>query len=326
MSASLATIQGGLSERDDWGEEQVTVLRNTIARDCNDAELQLFIATAKRTGLDPFARQIFAIKRGGKLSIQTSVDGFRLIAERTGDYMGQDASQWCGEDGRWVDVWLSRKPPMAARAAVYRRGFAKPMVAVARFDSYAQRSPLWDKMPENMLAKCAECLALRKAFPNDLSGLYSREEMEQVEDQPRQLSAVQADVRADDPERYDAASEAHDKERAEAEHWYRGQVAVLDKMQAVGKRLKKEDPQADEERDAHLSEKAALFDELTRWVRRYAADYRALNTKAGTPTRAKVATRLKHAAEACGIPLSELKTMITEAAAAIEADQGDESE
>lgn len=127
-----------------------------------------------------------------KWSFQTSVDGFRLVAQRSHEYEGQTFAQWCGDDGKWVDVWLSDKYPRAARVGVFRKGFREPLYAIAMWDSYVQQykdkktgqfrvAKMWDKMPELMLSKCAECLALRKAFPQELSGVYSKEEMEQSE-------------------------------------------------------------------------------------------------------------------------------------------------
>lgn len=346
MTHALATVtptQAVVEDDRGWTDDKVDLVRRTIAMGCTNDELELFIATAKRTGLDPFARQIYAVKRKTKrdnqwvevMTIQTGVDGLRLIAGRTGQYQGQTPTEWCGRDGKWTDVWLEDGYPAAARVGVLRKGFAQPLYAVATWPSYAQRNrdkepvAMWAKMPDVMLAKCAESLALRRAFPNDLSGLYSTEEMAQADDyenQPRQLSAVAQDVRADNPAAFDAAMDAMETERAEAEHWYRGQVAVLDKLMAVGKRLKKATPQSDEDRDAHLGELAALNSELCEWVSEYAADYRALNTKAGTPTRSKVATRLKHAADACGISLSEMKAMISKAAKTIEESNGSEDE
>lgn len=185
-------------------ESQIDTLRRTIAHDLTNDELDLFAAVCRRTGLDPFAKQIYAIKRTSRrkvrgdwveeqhLTIQTGIDGFRLAAQRSTLYAGQDAPEWCGPDGVWTDVWLSDEPPAAARVAVYRKDFARPVVGVAKFDSYADRWPpkdgqvlgdlrnLWKSMPEQMIAKCAEALALRKAFPNDLSGIYTTEEMEQA--------------------------------------------------------------------------------------------------------------------------------------------------
>jgi phage recombination protein Bet len=163
-----------------WSPEQSQLISSTIAPNCTADELKLFAYACQRTGLDPFSKQIYAIKRGGKLTIQAGIDGLRSIAERSGQLDGS-ATEWCGDDGVWSDVWLGSKPPAAAKTIIYRKGCGHPFVGVARFQDYNAGQGLWSKMPSAMLAKCSEALALRKAFPADMSGVYTVDEMEQAE-------------------------------------------------------------------------------------------------------------------------------------------------
>jgi phage recombination protein Bet len=164
-----------------WTQEQTQLISSTIAPGCTADELKLFAYACQRTGLDPFSKQIYAIKRGGKLTIQAGIDGLRSIAERSGELDGS-ATFWIGdaEGSQWSDVWLGSKPPAAAKTIIYRKGCSHSFVGVARFQDYnAGGQGLWSKMPSAMLAKCSEALALRKAFPADMSGVYTVDEMEQ---------------------------------------------------------------------------------------------------------------------------------------------------
>jgi phage recombination protein Bet len=178
--ATTALVEEGkalsLTERD------VLLLRRQLWPDLSDQEIVYVLGFCRAHGLNPWLRQVYAFKYGGRLVIQVSIDGFRLIAERSGKYAGQLGPHWCGPDGRWTDVWTKEEPPAAARVAVLRTDFKEPLWAVARYQSFCRRDdrgrPLgtWATMPDHMLAKVAEALALRRAFPQ-IGGLYTPTEM-----------------------------------------------------------------------------------------------------------------------------------------------------
>jgi len=153
---------------------QVDLIKSQIAKDATDDELKLFLHVADKSGLDPLTKHIYFIKRGGKMTIQTAIDGFRSIADRTGQYSSSDDPIFEEKDGK----------PIKATVTVGKRvqGVEGKFTATARWLEYYpdKNRFMWDKMPHTMLGKCAEALALRKAFPQQLSGLYTSDEMDQA--------------------------------------------------------------------------------------------------------------------------------------------------
>lgn len=197
MPQELVNRQTGEITEMGFSREKVELLKRTIAKDHTDDELKMFLEYCKARALDPFAREVYSVKRQGKMTIQIGIDGLRACAEETGEYDGQDVL-WCGESGQWTDVWLSKEPPAAAKVTIYRRGGTHPFVGIAKWDEYkpADNDWMWKKMPANQLAKCAEALALRKAFPRKLGGMYSTDEMRQASAPPIAMPRSKADVAA----------------------------------------------------------------------------------------------------------------------------------
>ena len=161
-----------------FNDDQVKLIKSTIAKGATDDELQLFLYQAQKTGLDPLARQIHFVKRAGQMTIQTAIDGFRAIAARTGQHAGTS-------DGIF-EVQKGIDRPSKATVVVKKivQGIVSEFSATARWDEYfpgEKQGFMWKKMPYTMLEKCAEAKALRKAFPEDLSGMYTNDEMQQAD-------------------------------------------------------------------------------------------------------------------------------------------------
>ena len=181
MSKALARkTQGGvIYEPPEFSPQQLEILTRVVCPGATRDELFLFVYVCKRIGLDPFAKQIYGIKRGGKLTIQTSIDGYRLTAHRTGQYAGQEDAEYgptINSDGVDHPEW--------AKVTVHKL-FGPNRVAfsgTARWKEFRQcfngtLGEKWREMPFHMLAKCAEAQALRKGFPAELGGVYVEDEL-----------------------------------------------------------------------------------------------------------------------------------------------------
>lgn len=169
-------------------DTNLELIKQTICKGATDQEFELFAHICKKTGLDPFSKQIYPVFRWDKtaarkvMTIQTSIDGYRVIAERTGCYApGKEIEYRSGGDGHLLSATAYVKK-------LTKDGTWHEVAATAFWAEYAQTSvdkksgetklsSFWIKMPYLMLGKCAESLALRKAFPAELSGLYTQDEM-----------------------------------------------------------------------------------------------------------------------------------------------------
>lgn len=183
-------------DQNHWTEQQLASIGDCIIGDPRQATgpmLDQLLHVCQHTGLDPWARQIYLRVQAGRASMQTSIDGLRLVAQRAaradGARLSYRPTEWCGPDGHWRDIWLADEPPAAARITVTIGDAAYP--AVVRWAEYGSDRGMWRKMPALMLGKVAEALALRRSCPADLSGLYTHEEMAQAEHGPRGHAAAQ---------------------------------------------------------------------------------------------------------------------------------------
>lgn len=187
-----------------------------------------YLTTAKKLGLDPSLRQIYPVYRwDGKLGrermiIQTGIDGLRLVAQRSQQYGGQDDASFKVEEV-YNPINGETVKQLVATVTVYKivGDTRMPVSASARWHEYAQKAKrkdggeyymgMWESMPYNQLGKCAEALALRKGFPQDLSGIYIPEEL----DKDRQIKGLDLPTPKAIAERKEKKAEQAEQEAGE---------------------------------------------------------------------------------------------------------------
>jgi phage recombination protein Bet len=197
--------------------EECSLLKRTLLKGFSEDEQESFVRICQRTRLDPFTKQIYATRRYSKvkdengetrkvptLVVVTSIQGLCVVAERTGHYDGCEIF-WSGKEADWRGEWLADEVPEAAKCIVYHKRHSHPEIGIARWNSYAgqvynyqtkkwELGDFWAKMPDYMIAKCSKAQALRGAFPDQLSGIYIREELESdISEAEHETVAIPAD-------------------------------------------------------------------------------------------------------------------------------------
>lgn len=186
------TISNQNNNKTHWNDEQFKLMRDMYAKGLTDNELHVFSLLCKELGLDPIRKQAYAVKRKVKntkgdyewmMTLQTSIEGYRSIAERTGNYAPGEES---------IYLYDENKNLIGAKAYVKKRtqdGTWHNVSAEAYLEEYAARdkqgklTQFWSKFPRVMIEKCAEARALRRCFPNELGSLYIKEEMDQANEE-----------------------------------------------------------------------------------------------------------------------------------------------
>ena len=158
----------------------------------SQAEFDYFLAVCSIRGLNPLLREAHLLKTGDGINVQVGIDGFRSLAEETGQYAGQSAPEYeyspksdkdytitvlAGRDWKVVP-WVGR--PIYAKVGVYRTGALEPFIGESWIEEDFNGNidtGMWQRRPHTMLAKVAEARAHRKAFPRSLSGIYAEGEL-----------------------------------------------------------------------------------------------------------------------------------------------------
>ncbi len=192
-------VSAQLTLHHDYSREQMDLIKATMAPETSDLEFKLFLEVSRTLGLSPLQRQIHAVMRSErvnengqwrsvkKMVIQTGIDGYRLIAARTNAHVGTSDAEFGPPNAEGYPSWAK----VTARRLV--QGLIAEYPATAHWTEYVQKNgkgevnSMWKQRPYGQLAKCAEALALRKAFPAELSGVYTDTEMDQADNPPAEV-------------------------------------------------------------------------------------------------------------------------------------------
>lgn len=173
MTVSYMAVNQGLNFSN---PEVIKTLKSTVAKDLTDSEFLLFAEHCKGTALNPFKREAWAIKVGGRMQLMTGINGYFTIANRHDQFDGYEEG-YVSKDGQELPDTYAGNDYIGAWCKVYRKDRRMPAKGVAFMAEYNKGHGNWKSMPRVMILKCAESIALRKAFPQELNGTYTAEEM-----------------------------------------------------------------------------------------------------------------------------------------------------
>ena len=210
VSNTIATLQAGISL---WeGDKNLQEIKKLFAPTLTDLEFQFFVGLGKASGLNPFTREIWAVKYGKDKSgkdtpaqVFIGRDGYRKAAQSHPDYDYHLADAvYENDEFEMVNGALSHKYKLTKRGKLIgayciakRHKSSKPHYVFVELDEYSTGQSLWAEpvwkdnsyggkyksggKPATMIKKVAESQCLRACFQDLLGGTYGEEEFSKEE-------------------------------------------------------------------------------------------------------------------------------------------------
>jgi RecT family protein len=195
-----------------FSEEQKRVWKANFAPNATPDQWALFIDECERRALIPNTHVVFSLRSASeqdpitrewikikKVAFITTINALRLLVDRYSDAHPDRAFKGYGkftyyygtEGDDLIETAIPRAGiPHAVSVTVKRKDWDEPLFVSARYDASVQTNSkgeptaMWIKRGPEQLAKCCEAFALRAIAPEELGGLYLKEELEATLDQP----------------------------------------------------------------------------------------------------------------------------------------------
>lgn len=154
----------------------------------SDAEVVKFMMLCRARELDPWVGDAYLIgydsQNGPQFSLITAVQALLKRAEISPQFDGIESGivvqTGSGIEHRDGALALEGESIVGGWAKIYRKDRKIPYSAVVKFQTFNTGRSQWAKDPAGMIVKCAKAAALREAFPTQLAGLYTDDEMGEI--------------------------------------------------------------------------------------------------------------------------------------------------
>lgn len=185
MNTALATLN---IKTDLWHDEsQLAEVKRLVSEyPLSDAEFAALVQLGRATQLNPFNRELWAIKysKTAAASIYIGRDGYRKAAQRQPEYEYHQVNAIYSEDTFEVvndtinhSYGINRGTLLGAYCKVKRKSSSRYSYVIVTLAEYGSTQSVWKTKPETMIKKVAEAQALRQAFQEVFSGTYSEAEI-----------------------------------------------------------------------------------------------------------------------------------------------------